>query len=117
MVSVSGGTLKVYKNAQLQRTLPAIVGGAGTPTPLGVFFVEEVVPLYANAPGEPYALALSARSGVLRSFDGGPGQIAIHSTAYLHSTGESHGCLRVSLANDLWLDRHVPAGTVVAISG
>ena len=39
-----------------------------------------------GAAGGPFALALSARSDVLKQFGGGPGQIAMHGVANLGGT-------------------------------
>ncbi len=99
-------------------TFQAIVGKASTPTPQGLYFVEEDVRLGSNAPGAPFALALSARSHVYTQFDGGPGQIAIHGLAHLSGqlgTAASHGCVRLAERAIMWLAQHIGAGVPVTI--
>ena len=63
--------------------LSAIVGKPSTPTPHGRFFVEESVRMPPGSAGGPFALALSAHSDALRTFEGGSGQVAIHGVANL----------------------------------
>jgi lipoprotein-anchoring transpeptidase ErfK/SrfK len=110
----------VYRYGRLVRSLGAIVGKPGTPTPHGHFFVEESIRMRPGAAGGPFALALSARSNVLQQFEGGPGQIAIHGIANLGGTlgtAASHGCVRVSNRSVTWLITRIPAGAPVAITG
>ena len=64
-----------------------------------------------------YALGISGYSEVLLSFQGGPGQLAVHGTANPSDLGAdiSNGCVRV--ANDVILEiaKRVPLGTPVTI--
>lgn len=109
----------VYRAGSPVRSFGAIVGKPSTPTPRGEFFVEEPVHLGANAPGAPFALALSARSTVFQEFEGGPGEIAIHGIDNVGGTlgsAESHGCVRVSTAAIRWLAARISAGTPVTIT-
>jgi lipoprotein-anchoring transpeptidase ErfK/SrfK len=109
----------VYDSGKVVRTFRAIVGTPSTPTPLGAFFVEEVVQMPPSAPGAPYALALSARSKVFQTFDGGPGQIAIHGLENIGGvlgTDTSHGCIRLDTAAMDWLVLHISPGVPVSIT-
>jgi lipoprotein-anchoring transpeptidase ErfK/SrfK len=102
------------------RTFRAVVGKPSTPTPTGTFFVEEAIRLSPGVAGEPFALALSARSNVLQEFDGGPGQIALHSVAHIGGvlgTAVSHGCIRLDAAAMVWLVRRIGAGAPVTVTG
>jgi lipoprotein-anchoring transpeptidase ErfK/SrfK len=68
--------------------------------------------------GAPFALALSARSNVLRRYEGGPGQVAIHGMANLGGTlgtAGSHGCVRLSDRSIRWLAARIGPGVPVAI--
>jgi lipoprotein-anchoring transpeptidase ErfK/SrfK len=73
------------------------------------------------APGQaggPFALALSARSNVLREFEGGPGQIALHGRNNLGGvlgTAASHGCVRLSTVSIDWLAARIGPGTPTTI--
>ena len=109
----------VYDAGRAVRTFSAIVGTPSTPTPLGAFFVEEVVQMPPTSPGAPYALALSARSAVFQTFDGGPGQIAIHGLENIGGvlgTDVSHGCVRLANAAMDWLVLHIGSGVPVTVT-
>jgi hypothetical protein len=67
----------------------------------------------------PGSLALSARSNMLREFDGRPGQIALHgvdNSGGIPGTAASHGCARLSTPNITWLAHHIAPGTRVTIT-
>jgi lipoprotein-anchoring transpeptidase ErfK/SrfK len=102
------------------RTFRAVVGKASTPTPRGKFFVEENVRMAGDAAGAPFALATSARSGVLQEFDGGPGQIALHGLDNIGGrlgSAVSHGCIRLSDRAITWLAGRIAPGVPVTITG
>jgi lipoprotein-anchoring transpeptidase ErfK/SrfK len=70
--------------------------------------------------GGPFALATSARSNVLQTFAGGPGQIALHGTAGLSGalgTAASHGCVRLSTGAITWLARRIGSGVPFTVTG
>jgi lipoprotein-anchoring transpeptidase ErfK/SrfK len=119
-VDLSTRVVSVFYDGRLSRTFLAVVGKPSTPTPTGHFFVEETVPLGLGAGGEPFALALSARSNALAEFDGGPGQVALHGIANIGGvpgTAVSHGCVRLSTADITWLGEHISSGVPVTITG
>jgi lipoprotein-anchoring transpeptidase ErfK/SrfK len=118
VVSLPRRQVVVLRAGRVVREFAAIVGKPSTPTPAGTFFVEEALKLSPSASGAPYALATSARSDVLREFDGGPGQIALHGTGNLSGTlghAESHGCVRLSPHAISWLARRIGAGVPLTI--
>jgi lipoprotein-anchoring transpeptidase ErfK/SrfK len=109
----------VYHDGVPVRVFVAIVGKPSTPTPLGRFFVEEVVALPPEDVGAPYALALSARSNVLQEFDGGPGQIALHGLGDVGGvlgTAVSHGCVRLASTAMSWLVARISPGVTVTVT-
>lgn len=111
--------LLVYRRGQLIRDFAASVGKPSTPTPHGHFFVEESVRMPAESAGGLFALALNAHSDVLRTFDGGSGQVAIHGVANLDGavgTASSHGCVRLADRAIRWLAGHVAPGVPVDIT-
>jgi lipoprotein-anchoring transpeptidase ErfK/SrfK len=119
VVDIGRRRVVVYNNGQPIRGFRAIVGTPSTPTPLGQYFVEEVVALPAQAAGAPDALALSARSNVYQEFDGGPGQVAIHGLANIGGTlgtAVSHGCVRLAASAMQWLVLHIAPGVPVTIA-
>jgi lipoprotein-anchoring transpeptidase ErfK/SrfK len=95
------------------------IGKSRTPTPLGRFYVTDPVDLTSKPNGAygAFALGLSGYSEVLKSFQGGPGQIAIHGGAWetMLGTDVSNGCVR--MLNDVILPiaQQVPLGTPVTI--
>jgi len=118
VVDTSARRVTVYQQGRKVRAFKAIVGTRATPTPLGKFFIEEVLRLRPRDAGAPFAFALSARSNVLQEFAGGPGQIALHglrNVGGVLGTAASHGCVR--LANDAmrWLNIRIGPGVPVTI--
>ncbi len=118
VVETAARRVVVYRAGRAMRTFRAVVGKPATPTPHGTFFVEESVELPTTAVGGPYALALSARSNVLKRFDGGPGQIAVHGLENIGGvpgTAVSHGCVRLDDAALEWLVHRVGPGVPVTV--
>ena len=119
IVDLSTRKVTIFDNGHVTRTFSAVVGKPSTPTPTGNFFVEETVPLSPAIAGEPFALALSARSNALKEFDGGPGQVALHGLANIGGipgTAVSHGCIRLPTADIAWLGQHISSGVPVTIT-
>jgi lipoprotein-anchoring transpeptidase ErfK/SrfK len=119
-IDLSARRVTVYQYGTVQRRFAAVVGKSSTPTPRGRFFVEEAMSLASQAPGNPFALATSARSDVLQEFDGGPGQIALHGTNGLSGvpgSAASHGCIRLSTSDISWMARRIGAGIPLTIRG
>ena len=99
-------------------SIPIGVGRGVTPTPVGRYFLVELIKLKKpRGLYGPYAFGTSAFSNVLFSFGGGPGQIGIHGTNYLAGIGTnvSHGCIRMSNRNITKLAHMLPLGTPVTI--
>lgn len=116
-VSTTAHRLRLYKSGRLVATFPAATGTGGTPTPLGSFFLTELL-APTNAGYGPYAYGLSAFSDVLTSFGGGPGQIGLHGTSDASSIGRSssHGCIRLGNKDITALAKLLPLGTPVTIT-
>jgi len=112
--------LTVYKGSsdQVVFQTPVATGAPKTPTPLGNFFIDIVVKLTdTRGAYGPFQLSVAAFSDVLQSFDGGPGQIAIHGTNHPELIGKfvSNGCVRLKNADITALQPLVPVGTPVQI--
>jgi lipoprotein-anchoring transpeptidase ErfK/SrfK len=116
-VSVASKTLSLYNNDVLVKTYPVATGTGGTPTPLGNFFLTELL-APTNSGYGPFAFGLSAFSEVLSSFGGGPGQIGLHGTDDAASIGQSasHGCIRMSNDAITALAKLLPLGTPISIT-
>lgn len=118
-VSLSARRLTVLSDGRVLARYTVAVGSAAAPTPTGRFAVTDR--LNTGDPSGPYGcciLALSAHSPhAIQGWTGG-NRIAIHSTPDTASIGapDSHGCVRVTLAEGRWLLDHVPLGTPTLIS-
>jgi lipoprotein-anchoring transpeptidase ErfK/SrfK len=116
-ISTTAHRLRLYESGRLVGTYPAATGTGGTPTPVGSFFLTELL-APTNAGYGPYAYGLSAFSDVLSSFGGGPGQIGLHGTSDTKSIGRSssHGCIRLHNADIAALAKLLPLGTPVNVT-
>ena len=125
LVRTGENTLHLYENGRIVKSWPVATGAAGFPTPTGIWRVNSKInnPTWINprsawsanmpatippGPNNPLgtkALALNA-----------PG-ILIHATSDRASIGysASHGCIRMTEADEADLFGRVSAGTIVAI--
>lgn len=94
---------------------PVGIGKPGTPTPRGLFWVREEFVLPNQAFYGPYAFGTSAYASI-SDWPGG-GVVGLHGTSLpqLIPGRPSHGCIRLRNPDILWLARHVPVGTPIAI--
>jgi lipoprotein-anchoring transpeptidase ErfK/SrfK len=107
-------TLKLYDEGRLRFRTTVAVGRPGMETPTGDFYVR--AGFHATEPAlGAYAFETSAYSR-LSEWPGG-GIVGIHGTPQpqLLGTAASHGCVRVSNAAALTLERLVPVGTAISI--
>jgi hypothetical protein len=111
--------VEVWRDGRRTHSYRAAVGTGGTPTPRGLFAIQDPVVAgeHQRSYLGPYILTLTAHSTVLREFMGGNGLVAIHGTNAPGLLGQavSNGCVRV--ANDtiraLW--RVARPGTPVEV--
>jgi hypothetical protein len=118
MIDLSMHSLTVWDGDGMVTSTKAVTGRPTTPTPLGTFYVRDIV-AQDDPDGQfgPYVLALSGFSEVLETFDGGLPALAIHGTDRPDQVGRelSAGCIRIP--NDLitMLAESVPLGTPVTV--
>lgn len=120
-VSRARRRVAVFRAGHLERTFVAVVGKPSTPTPAGHFAIA--AELRQPDPSEfegSWVLPLTAHSNVLRRFDGGDGQVALHGrggASLLDPLGSarSHGCIRLDNGAIGWIAGHVPVGTPVSV--
>ncbi|GAA2136405.1 L,D-transpeptidase [Actinomadura napierensis] len=108
----------VFDGGTVLRTGKVATGEGGTPTPAGRFYFTELVePPNPDGGYGAYAFGLSGFSPTLRSFAGGPGQLAVHGTNKASALGgkASHGCVRVSNADITWMAKNLAIGTPVVV--
>ena len=118
LVDISSRRAKIYRDGKIVRRFKVVVGAPSTPTPTGHYYVVDRMHLHTSwAPGK-WALATSAFSRVLKRFEGGQGQVALHAKGYLAAplgAAASHGCVRFANSAVAWLARKIPNGTPVDI--
>jgi lipoprotein-anchoring transpeptidase ErfK/SrfK len=120
-VSTSAAQVTVERAGRPVISFAAVVGKPSTPTPRGLFAIDEPIRQPADSELGPWALFLTAHSRVLDDFGGGPGRIAIHGRAGPLladplGTPASHGCIRIANARVRWLARIAVDGTPVEVT-
>lgn len=119
-IDTAAHQLRVMRDNDLMVETTVGIGTGATPTPLGRFYIIELLQPAEGPDGPygPYAFGLSGFSETLTSFAGGDGVIGIHGTNRPDALGTdvSHGCVRV--ANDVIesLAGLLPLGTPVLIT-
>ena len=117
VVTQGAHQLNVYNFDNLERSYPVAVGAPETPTPLGAYYITEL--LKTTNPGVygDYAYGLSGHSPTLTDFDGYDAEIGLHGTGDPSSIGHSvsHGCVRLNNADVDALVPLLPLGTPVEI--
>lgn len=119
VVSLSRHRLDVRLYGRALFHLSVGVGRASAPTPVGNFFLTELLQgPTTTGPYGPYAYGTSAFSDVYSEFEGGPGQIGMHGTNDPSSVGAnvSHGCIRLHNADITRLAHLVPVGSPITIT-
>jgi len=94
------------------------VGSNSNPTPVGRFFVTDVVQLSnPNSAWGPFAVGLSGRSDTITEFNGGDGIIGIHGTNRPNTIGQpvSLGCVRLDNESITLLANTIRLGVPVRI--
>ncbi|TDD90452.1 L,D-transpeptidase [Actinomadura darangshiensis] len=111
-------TFTVFDGGKVLRTGKVATGEGGTPTPAGRFYFTELVePPDPNGGYGAYAFGLSGFSPTLKTFAGGPGQLAVHGTNKASALGgkASHGCVRVGNDDITWMAKNLAIGTPVVV--
>jgi lipoprotein-anchoring transpeptidase ErfK/SrfK len=121
VVSTGEERLTVERGGRRVVSFPVVVGAPVTPTPRGLFAIDEPIRQLSGSELGPWALFLTAHSRVLDDYGGGPGRIAIHGRAGPLladplGTAASHGCIRIPNARVSWLTRIAINGTPVEIT-
>lgn len=117
-ITLSTRRVEVWNGDDLVADTGAVVGKSSTPTPLGTFFVRDIIKQsYGGGAYGPYIVALSGFSEVLESFGGGLPAIAVHGTNRpdLIGSASSNGCIRIPNSIIELLAAQLPLGTPVEI--
>jgi L,D-transpeptidase catalytic domain len=118
VVALKAHTITVYRRATIIVREPVGLGKRQTPTPGGLYYTTQLIrPPNPNGIYGPYAYALSGRSDVLRTFNGGEPFLGIHGTNNPAGLGKdvSHGCIRMSNTSITKLARLLPLGVPVMV--
>ncbi len=93
------------------------VGRDAYPTPVGEWFLRDVIPWDANSVYGPWVLALSAFSEQIDEINGGQAVVALHGTSQPDKLGSavSLGCVRMSNDDITTVASLVPVGAPVVI--
>lgn len=119
LITVDRARLRLFlsENGRRVWNAPVAVGKASTPTPPGHFWIRERFKIENLSSGYgPYAMGTSDYS-TLTDWPGG-GVVGIHGPyhqPWAIPGRVSHGCVRLRVADDAWLGRHVGVGTPVHI--
>jgi lipoprotein-anchoring transpeptidase ErfK/SrfK len=117
-VSLSTFQLTAFNGTEIVLQAPVGVGRDDRPSPSGTYYITELLkPPSADSIYGSHAYGLSGFSEVLRSFNGGQGQVGIHGTNDPSSIGTevSSGCIRMNNEDIQKLVPVVPLGTPVKI--
>ena len=117
VIDRSARRLTLYRDGRPVLSTSIAVGAAGTPTPIGNYYVNQrLIPTDPKGPYGPAAVGISAFSNVLTGWaQGGP--IGIHGTNEPWSIGhtDSNGCIRLPNRAIRRLFKEVLMGTPVII--
>lgn len=120
-VSLRRRSLTVLRDGRVRRRWGVVIGAPSTPTPRGLFAVDERVrQTNPDAFVGSWILHLTAFSDVLDNFGGGPGRIGLHGRGGASLSdplggAASHGCVRMDNRRVAWLARRAREGTPVRI--
>lgn len=120
VIHLGSHRLEVWRGTHRVSAYSVGIGRAATPTPTGTFAVEDTVVALQADRGTygRFILTLTAHSDVLKSFNGGDGQIAIHGSGSAGRLGRasSYGCIIVGDAALATLFRIIRVGTPVIVT-
>jgi lipoprotein-anchoring transpeptidase ErfK/SrfK len=120
-IRLGARTVALLHKGHTVRRFHAVIGAPATPTPTGRFAIfQRTAQLNPRGFLGPWVLQLTAHSNVLKSYDGGPGRVALHGrdgAGLLDplGTARSHGCVRLANPAIRLLARRLTAGTPVDI--
>ena len=119
VVELGRRRLTVYDGSEVLATAEATIGAPETPTPTGLFYVNQIqVEVDTDTERGAGLFGTSAFSEVLGIIDGGEPAVAVHGTNQPELLGEaaSRGCIRVAdEVIELLISLALPLGTPVEI--
>jgi hypothetical protein len=116
-IDVSDRRVQVFDRDQLVFETTGAVGRTQFPTPIGDWYLRDVIPWNEDSVYGPWVLALSAFSEQIDEINGGQAVIALHGTSRPDQLGSavSLGCIRLSNDAITTVAGLVPVGSPVEI--
>lgn len=116
-INLTERSVAVWNGDELVTETGAVIGAERSPTPVGSFYINEMLAKWDGSAYGPYILSLSGFSEALETFNGGIPVIAIHGTSRPDLIGGaySNGCIRIPNEVVSVLAETVPMGTPVEI--
>ncbi len=117
LVDVSDRRVTVFDGDTVVFETTGAVGRDAYPTPIGEWYLRDVLPWDEQSVYGPYVLALSAFSEQIDEINGGQAVIALHGTSRPDQLGSavSLGCVRLSNDDITTVATLVPVGSPVSI--
>ena len=117
-IDISSRKVTMFWGGDAKWSERVIVGAPSTPTPTGQFAIYERY--RTNSELRPWVFELTAHSETLKSFNGGPGRVAMHGrhgalAAAMWGTAASHGCIRMPDVALHKIAKQAPVGSPVRI--
>ncbi len=116
-VDVSDRLITVFDGDTVVFETVGAVGRDEYPTPIGEWFLRDVIPWDENSVYGPWVMALSAFSEQIDEINGGQAVVALHGTSQPDKLGSavSLGCVRMSNDDITTVASLVPVGSPVII--
>ena len=116
-VSLRARTMALFREEKRVWVTRVVIGNPATPTPKGLFAIHDFYRVHNEL--RPWQIDLTAHSEVHKTFQGGPGRVALHgrhgSLTVPWGTRASNGCIR----SPNWALRSIrklaPVGTPVVV--
>lgn len=117
-IDISERKVTMFWDGEEKWSERVIVGAPSTPTPTGQFAIYERYRTGSEL--RPWVFELTAHSDRLRTFNGGPGRVAMHGrhgalAAAMWGTAASHGCIRMPDVALHKIAKQAPLGAPVRV--
>lgn len=116
-ISLRSRTMALFRDDRRLWRTRVVIGAPKTPTPRGVFAIHDFYRVDNDL--RPWQIELTAHSEVHRTFEGGPGRVALHgrhgSLRVPWGARASNGCIRSPDWSLRSIRRLVPVGSPVVV--
>lgn len=116
-ISLKARKMALFRGEKRVWITRVVIGNPATPTPKGLFAIHDFYRVHNEL--KPWQIELTSHSEVHRTFQGGPGRVAIHgrhgSLAVPWGSRASNGCIRSPDWTLRSIRRLAPVGTPVVV--